>query len=284
MNGLKMPHPDAAVNDFPLNIIHPIHEHDSGSPKAFTHALALAVASRGEIEIVDIKNTTDAFESLSVRAVLEKWGFLPPGAERSDVRKIGLKVTKIVRKGEPRKVIAGRMEKHPHDLLVIGTQERRGLSALFGRELAEYLADTFRQTTLYIPDRAKPFVDIETGKVTLNRILIPIRDAEFGAESFLFCRRLLSLFPDVHATILALHCGDRFPTLPQVATEAFPVQIILSDQPVVRSIMDAAATYDPDLIIMSTEGRNTLPKKVVGSNTEKVLREATCPVLSIAVA
>jgi nucleotide-binding universal stress UspA family protein len=36
-----------------------------------------------------------------------------------------------------------------------------------------------------------------------------------------------------------------------------------------------------DLIVMSTHGRSGLPRMILGSVTEKVLRSASCPVLAI---
>jgi len=38
-----------------------------------------------------------------------------------------------------------------------------------------------------------------------------------------------------------------------------------------------------DLIVMTTQGRTTLPKKIMGSVTEQVLHASPCPVLSIPV-
>jgi nucleotide-binding universal stress UspA family protein len=278
-----MPNNGSAVNGFPLNIIHPIHEHTSGSLSAFAHALALAYASRGAIEIVDIREKNETSEPLSVRNVLEKWGLLPPNSERRDVQKIGLSVTKIIKKGEARKVVSGRMEKHPHDLLVIGTHERHGLGVLFGQDLAEYLADAFRQTTLYVPARAKPFVDPDTGRVTLDKILIPVPDAEFGGAAFSCCRKLLAIFPDAHPEIIGLHCGESFPAIADDLLAGLTMRAVLSQEPVVPAIVSAARGNSADLIIMATEGRNTLSKKVVGSNTEHVLHESMCPVLSVPV-
>ncbi len=276
-----MPHTAIPVNGFPLNIIHPVHEHTSGSLVAFTHALALAYQSHGEIEIIDIRDKGEAFESPSVRAVLEKWGLLPPNSERGDVQKIGLRVTKIVKNGNARKVITGRMEKRPHDLLVIGTHERHGLGSLFGQDLAEYLADAFRQTTLYVPANGRSFVNPDTGAVVLNRILIPVPDTEFAQAAFSFCKKLLSIFPQAKPEIIGLHCGESFPSLPGPLVEGLSLRTVVSADPVVPAIAAAARENVADLVIMATEGRNTFSKKVVGSNTEQVLHQSVCPVLSI---
>jgi nucleotide-binding universal stress UspA family protein len=48
-----------------------------------------------------------------------------------------------------------------------------------------------------------------------------------------------------------------------------------------RAILDKAHKEKVDLIVMSTHGRTGLIHMLVGSVTERVVREALCPVLSI---
>jgi nucleotide-binding universal stress UspA family protein len=46
-------------------------------------------------------------------------------------------------------------------------------------------------------------------------------------------------------------------------------------------IVNWARDKAADLIVMSTHGRSGLPRMILGSVTEKVLRSAACPVLAI---
>jgi nucleotide-binding universal stress UspA family protein len=46
-------------------------------------------------------------------------------------------------------------------------------------------------------------------------------------------------------------------------------------------IVSWAKDKTADLIVMSTHGRSGLPRMILGSVTEKVLRSASCPVLAI---
>lgn len=48
-----------------------------------------------------------------------------------------------------------------------------------------------------------------------------------------------------------------------------------------RSILTYAASLPADLIVMGTHGRGGFERLVLGSVTEKVLRKATCPVLTV---
>jgi nucleotide-binding universal stress UspA family protein len=46
-------------------------------------------------------------------------------------------------------------------------------------------------------------------------------------------------------------------------------------------IIQAAKTYDVDLIVMGTHGRTGLRSMLIGSVAEKVVRKAPCPVLTV---
>jgi len=48
-----------------------------------------------------------------------------------------------------------------------------------------------------------------------------------------------------------------------------------------EEIVDFARNNEIDLIVMSTHGRTGLKHVLMGSTTEKVVRKAPCPVLSI---
>ncbi|MFW6097994.1 MAG: universal stress protein [Chloroflexota bacterium] len=62
---------------------------------------------------------------------------------------------------------------------------------------------------------------------------------------------------------------------------AVPARVLVLDGDEAGAIVDTAASEDVDLIIMSTHGRSGPRRWILGSVTEKVLREAPCPVLVI---
>ena len=81
---------------------------------------------------------------------------------------------------------------------------------------------------------------------------------------------------------------DRRHKLEQYLNESFPhalsnlkirleVEVGLPD----KMIVEKAAAEAVDLIVMSTHGRSGLRRFLIGSVTEKVLRQAACPVLSV---
>ncbi len=51
-----------------------------------------------------------------------------------------------------------------------------------------------------------------------------------------------------------------------------------------RTIVDASSELDCDLVVMGTHGRHGLPRALLGSVAEKVVRTASVPVLTVHVA
>lgn len=268
-------------NNQALSVILPIHQ-GTNSFIPFVHALKLAYASKGELEIVDVRAEAEATEHIGVRSLLEKWGVLPSSAQRSDVAQIGLKVKKIVKEGNKRREITKRLDEHLYDILVIGTEYKSGIGLPFGRDLAEYLADYFGRITLFIPSNARPFIDQSTGVVTLRKILVPSENSKSVAHALVALRKVLSLFPDISPEIIGIHVGKNFPEIDTTLLDGLRWRAELGSEAVVASILDSAERNDTDLIVMATNGRDTLQQKIIGSNTEQVLRSSKCPVLSVA--
>lgn len=48
-----------------------------------------------------------------------------------------------------------------------------------------------------------------------------------------------------------------------------------------RSVLDAAAEFSAGMIVMGTHGRRGLPRALIGSVAEKIVRTATVPVLTV---
>jgi nucleotide-binding universal stress UspA family protein len=65
------------------------------------------------------------------------------------------------------------------------------------------------------------------------------------------------------------------------ATSDLNVQQIVDMGDAHTLIVNWARDKAADLIVMSTHGRSGLPRMILGSVTEKVLRSASCPVLAI---
>jgi nucleotide-binding universal stress UspA family protein len=62
---------------------------------------------------------------------------------------------------------------------------------------------------------------------------------------------------------------------------AIRVEFEIGEGQAVAEILAAVATTGSDLIVMGTHGRSGFERLVLGSVTEKVLRKASCPVLTV---
>jgi nucleotide-binding universal stress UspA family protein len=60
-----------------------------------------------------------------------------------------------------------------------------------------------------------------------------------------------------------------------------PVRIGVYEGRVVQEILDRARSWPADLLVMGTHGRGGFERWMLGSVTEKVLRKAPCPVLTV---
>ncbi len=67
------------------------------------------------------------------------------------------------------------------------------------------------------------------------------------------------------------------PTAAQVAVELVEARTFFAHD----AIRETAAERHADLIVMGTHGRRGLSRLLLGSNAERVLREASCPVLTV---
>lgn len=78
------------------------------------------------------------------------------------------------------------------------------------------------------------------------------------------------------------HLLDEFAKkqLPRLSADINIRKVVKLGEPY-KTILDCAQEEKVDLIVMSTHGRTGLPRMMLGSVTEKVLRSSSCPVLAI---
>jgi len=61
----------------------------------------------------------------------------------------------------------------------------------------------------------------------------------------------------------------------------FPVEAVIREGSPVTEILDQAASMNADLLVIGTHGRSGFERLFLGSVTERVLRKAGCPVLTV---
>jgi nucleotide-binding universal stress UspA family protein len=85
--------------------------------------------------------------------------------------------------------------------------------------------------------------------------------------------------------IRILHVGKNVPVIATISTPShrapMHVPVELRDGDVVEGILDAVAEMQANLIGMATVGHRGPLDALRGSTTERVLRQAPCPVLAV---
>lgn len=87
---------------------------------------------------------------------------------------------------------------------------------------------------------------------------------------------------DIVMSALEQEGDSALATVAEAAREAgIEVETQLVEGGVYRAILDYAASHDVDLIVMGTHGRRGLDRYLLGSVTERVVRTADVPVLTV---
>ena len=147
-------------------------------------------------------------------------------------------------------------------------------------------------------------------RVRIERILCPTDFSDFSRRAL---RRALTLASWFEARVTALHVvlreplvlpGDAYGAYLPATTdlvraerekdakelarfvepflgEGVPIETALAEGDPSREIPAAAAALPADLVVMGTHGRSGFEHLLLGSVTEKVLRRAPCPVLTV---
>jgi nucleotide-binding universal stress UspA family protein len=162
------------------------------------------------------------------------------------------------------------------ELVVLGTHGRHGLTALVRGSISESITRNLTVPALVIPNGGRGFVNVATGAIDLRRILIPAGTADDARRGLTAARRLLALAGGSETMLELVHVGTRDPALEELGVTVTRVDGSLED-----AILEVARTHDTCVIVMPTAGHDGFGDVLLGSHTERVIREATCPVLSV---
>lgn len=161
-------------------------------------------------------------------------------------------------------------------LVVLGTHARHGLRALLHASVGEAIARNLAVPALIVPNRSRGFVDASTGAIDLHRILIPAGDVAQARRGLAAARNLVAL-AGVNAQLEIVHVGEDDPAIGLLGV---PVSLAASKD-LDAAILDVARSRKPCLIVMPTQGHDSVGDVLLGSHTEHVIRDAECPVLSV---
>lgn len=267
------------------NILHP-SDLSEASEVAFAHALKVAMTAKARLSMLHISpdphSASHRFPGM--RETLIRWGVLPADCEKDAVSALGMEVRKIVQRDRDAVPSVLRfLRKHPADLIVMATSQQAGRVGWLRRSVAEPIARGAGQMTLFIPHGIEGFVSRKDGSVTLRRVLLPIDEDPSPRRATEMAARTARGLGSADASFTLLHVGDEadVPTVkrPRDATGEWTTVVRSGD--VVEGILAAAEEIRPDLLVMTTAGRQGFLDALRGTTTEQVLRRVRCPLLAV---
>ena len=272
------------MNALIQSVLHPT-DFSEGSKVAFHHALGAALVASSELTLLNISADGSARWSdfPGVRETLENWGLLPAGSSRSAVGQLGLDVKKVIGGGrDPVDGVLQHLSKRPADLIVLATHQNKGVMKWFGKSVAEPIARRAGEMTLFIPGDNAGFV-AEDGSIALSRILVPIAHTPRAQSALAAAALFAAGLRQSNGTFTLLHVGEGS-SMPAVDCPDLPgwtweKEVRSGD--VIQTILDTAESIDADLIVMATDGRNGFLDGLRGSHSERVLRHASAPLLTV---
>jgi len=269
------------------SVLHPT-DFSEGSKVAFYHALKAALLAKSKITLLNVSpDRTASFSDFpGVRETLEKWGLLPPNSPKSAVGDLGIDVRKaITQKKDPVDAVVNYLHEFPAEMIVLATSQKTGVARWLTGSVAEPIARKATEMTLFIASDTKGFVSPDDGSVSLRNILIPVALSPKPQPAIESAARIVKSLELPEGTFTLLHVGDGS-TMPAVRTRDVPgwtweEEVRSGD--VIQSIIDASKETKADLIVMATDGRNGFLDGLRGSHSERVLRQAGIPLLTVPV-
>lgn len=271
----------------------------AASKKALDYASTFAETSGAQLELMHVSpNLTDAYTALMpdfpTYNLMQEDVLVEHFNEFADDWAGNLK--KTVRAGTPYIEIVEYAEQGQHDLILLGAKGHSNFERLFLGSTGEKVARNSHIPVLTVHSKS--------GGLPIKRILVPI---DFSSLSYAVLPTVATIASQFNSEIMLLHVvetGHDLPGEPQVKQyeyfEAVKERLAeewelpeefskIETRKFVRhhkgsagyGILQFAQDWDIDLIAMATHGRTGLSKVLLGSVTEKVIRIAPFPVLSI---
>jgi len=115
----------------------------------------------------------------------------------------------------------------------------------------------------------------------LENILVPVADSPSPRLTLNVLSDLLACLGVSPSTVRLIHIGDDPPEVFGGSAPETGATVELIDGPVVETILRLTREQGMDMIVMPTAGQQGFLDALRGSTTERVLRQASCPVLAV---
>jgi nucleotide-binding universal stress UspA family protein len=296
----------------PERILHPTDFSDSAR-SAFRYAVHIAEQHDADLHVLHV--VTDfgvdpvrgAFESgVDEEAYYER---LESEAERQlqqlreDASRAGVQLKTTTRRHpDPETAICAVAEEKKMDVIAMGTHGRRALSRMMLGSVAESVMRQAPCAVLTVREGDVP------EDIAVQKILTPVDLSEYSVP---LLREAADVANTFGATLDVLHVVEPLPfpvplvggfTLNDLAVEPTqraeeqvndclkragvsspPARMHLEEGHAAMTILDAAGDLEADLICIASHGLSGMTRMLVGSVTARVVRRASCPVLTLRV-
>ncbi|HEV2834744.1 MAG TPA: universal stress protein [Pyrinomonadaceae bacterium] len=300
---------------FPFrNILFPT-DFSSHAHAALKYAAGFARDARGRVLLVNVQDAKVPDNLLTLPAyVFEEHDNNWLRELRAQVKNLltdplvrGVEVDPIFRDGDPAAEIARVAFEHQVDLITVATRDRSRLSRAFGGSLAEDIVAEAPCPVLAIRPPQRDFVEHREGhtQIRVNRVVVatnfrPSSSAatqlaasisnHLGAELHAvyvigdYFEQISAVFPEgglAALTRLRSHVQERMSQLTRSSGPRATTHI--AEGRPYQEIVKLAANLDADLIVIGTAVHGSLfgSNQVLGSEIERVIRNAPCPVLCV---
>ena len=212
----------------------------------------------------------------------------------------------IVEEGLPAETLVGLVREKRMDLLITATHGRSGVQRLFLGSVTERLIRGITCPILIITPPAKDAVAISPKGLEIKKILV---GCDFSPDSGRALDVGLSLAQEFQAELHLVHVIEPFayrdsflptnvmaqisqklePEMVEKLSDRIPEDVenwcevkteMLTGKPH-REIRLYAAKEGIDLIVLGVRGRSLVESLMIGSTTDRVIRQVSCPVLSV---
>jgi nucleotide-binding universal stress UspA family protein len=243
--------------------------------EALTHALRLACGGALHVFHVD-PDDAEGYASIDTAGRLARWSAAAGAPLAAEVQ-----LHRLVSRDPVNALVEAVVALDP-DVLVMGTHGHGALVAAVRGRVAEPVARGARETTLFLPEGARGFVDPDSGRVRMRRVLVPVDHHPGPARQLQQLARLLRTLDVREVDVRLVHIGTgAFPECapPEVAGWRFTQESVGGE--LLATIVDMARDWQADLVAMGTRGHEGVLDSLFGSTVERVVRQADCPVLTV---
>jgi len=272
--------------------------------RAAEHAFSIAETLDATVSVLGVADMYEAAGPFDAGGVSQEYVDRIAEDSRAHVDDVaemadGVPVETHVEVGTPRKAILTFADEHDADLIVVGTHGRSGVRRLVAGSVAEYVV---RHAD--VPVLTARATDPPT-TTDYEHILVPTDGSTCAAVA---TEPAVTLAAAYEATVHALYVvdveavtdasdtaavtnivdhyesvGERATAEIERAGEDAGVDVVtaIEEGTSVDTLLAYTDDHDVDLVTMGTHGRDGLQRVILGSTTERAIRQSSVPVLSV---